>query len=251
MDGARRELYKSVDGIDLALYLFKPKQEPPVSAAVFFFGGGWVGGTPEQFAPQARYLASRGMLAACAEYRVKSRHGTTPYEAVKDAKSAMRWLRANANRLGIDPDRIAAGGGSAGGHLAAATATIHNLNEETDDLNVSAVPNALLLFNPVYDNGQGGFGGGKYADISPMHHIERGMPPAVVFLGEEDGLIPVGTARRFQQKMQDAGSRSELFVYKGQPHGFFNALEFKPDADPRCYYETLLETDRFSHRLAF
>lgn len=251
MNDAQREIYKTVDEVQLALYLFKPSKKPPVSAVVFFFGGGWVGGTPEQFAPQARYLASRGMLAACAEYRVKSRHNTSPYEAVKDAKSAIRWLRANADRLGIDADRLAAGGGSAGGHLAAATALIHNLNEETDDLNVSAVPNALLLFNPVYDNGQGGFGGGRFADISPMHHIERGMPPAVVFLGEEDGLIPVKTARRFQQKMRSAGSRSELFLYKGQPHGFFNALEFKPDADPRCYYETLLETDRFLTSLGF
>ena len=254
MEGSSRETFKRVGDVELSAHLFEPVgagEGGPRPGALFFFGGGWVGGTPEQFAPQSRYLASRGMLAVCAEYRVRSRHGTTPYEAVKDAKSAVRWMRANAERLGLDPDRLAVGGGSAGGHLAAACATIHDLNDEADDLGVSAVPDALLLFNPVYDNGPGGFGGGQYADISPMHHIAEGIPPAVVFLGEEDGLLSVERAEEFQRRMRAVGSRSELFVYAGQPHGFFNALEFRPSADPRCCYETLLETDRFLTSLGY
>src|SRR5579871_6255350 len=83
---------------------------------VFFFGGGWENGTIRAFEPQARYLASRGMVTARADYRVKSRHGVTPKECVDDARSAMRWLRENAGKLGVDPNRIVASGGSAGGH---------------------------------------------------------------------------------------------------------------------------------------
>jgi acetyl esterase/lipase len=91
------------------------KKDDKRSAIVFFFGGGWTSGTVQQFEPQAAYLASRGMVAARAEYRVKSRHEVTPDACVEDAKSAVRWLRQNAALLGIDPDRIVASGGSAGG----------------------------------------------------------------------------------------------------------------------------------------
>ena len=83
-----------------------------------------------QFEPQATYLASRGMVAARADYRVKSRHGVTPEGCVEDAKSAVRWLRQNAAKLGIDPDRIVASGGSAGGHIAACTAFTPGLDAE-------------------------------------------------------------------------------------------------------------------------
>ena len=98
------------------------------------------------------------MVAMAAEYRVKSRHNTTPFECVMDGKSALRWIRKNAAKLGVDPERIGAGGGSAGGHVAAAVATVPGLNEEGEDLSISCLPDTLVLFNPVYDNGPGGFG---------------------------------------------------------------------------------------------
>ena len=258
IEGARREVYKTIGEVELAVHLFEPEGHQSTGrrpAAAFFFGGGWAGGTPSQFAPHARYLASRGMIGVVADYRVSSRHQTTPYECVKDAKSAIRWLRAHADRLGIDAAKIAAGGGSAGGHVAAAAGTIEAINEENDDLSVSAVPNALLLFNPVYDNGPGGFGhkrfGDRYTEISPMHNIRKGMPPAIVFLGTDDGLIPVETAKTFQRKMRQAGSRSELFLYEGQPHGFFNHRDFRARASPIFYYQTMLEADRFLTSLQF
>ena len=193
---------------------------------VFFFGGGWVGGTPKQFYPQCESLADRGIVAISAEYRVKSRHQTTPFECVKDGKSALRWVRKHAAQFGIDPDRIGAGGGSAGGHVAAAVATVPGLNEEKEDLSVSCLPNALVLFNPVYDNGPEGFGYAKvkdrYEGISPIHNLREGMPPTIVFLGAKDKLIPVSTGEKFRDQMRELGNRSELFVYPGQPHGFFN-----------------------------
>ena len=249
----KHENYKTIGDVTLAVDIFVPNNHQASDrrpAALFFFGGGWSSGSMSQFAPHARYLASRGMVGMVADYRVSSRHKATPFESVKDAKSAVRWLRSNALRLGVDPNRIAVGGGSAGGPLAAATATIEALNEASDDLSVSAVPNALLLFNPVYDNGPGGFGHkqfqDRYPEISPIHNIRRGMPPAVVFLGTRDALIPVATGRLFQEKMRGVGSRSELFLYEGQSHGFFNE-----SSSPKHYYETVLETDRFLTSLGF
>jgi acetyl esterase/lipase len=253
IEGARREIYKSVGDVELALHVFQPKDHEPSDrrpAALFFFGGSWNGGTPEQFAPHARYLASRGMVAMVADYRTASRHKTTPFECVKDAKSAMRWLRSHADKLGIDANRIAAGGGSAGGHLAAATATINDFNEAGDDLSVTAVPNALLLFNPVYDNGPTGYGNKRVEEywkaFSPMHNIRKGMPPAIVFLGTKDTLITVATAKDFQAKMRAVGSQSELFLYEGQAHGFFNEGK-----SPRHYYETVTQTDKFLVALGY
>ena len=247
LDGAAVETFKQVGKVNLKVWIFNPaghKASDSRPAAVFFFGGGWNGGTPTQFAPHARYLASRGMVAMVADYRVKSRHKTTPFECVKDGKSAVRWIRKNASRLGIDPKRIAAGGGSAGGHVAAATGTVEGLEEEGEDASVSSKPDALLLFNPVYDNGPKGYGYSRvkdrYKEISPMDNIRKGAPPTIVFLGSKDKLIPVSTAEKYKAKMKDAGSRCDNHVYEGAGHGFFNL------GRAGGYYEkTVTEMDKF------
>jgi acetyl esterase/lipase len=190
------------------------------------------------------------MVGIVADYRVKSRQGTTPFECVKDGKSAIRWVRAHARDLGIDPDRIAAGGGSAGGHVAAATATVPGLEEEGEDSSISCRPNALLLFNPVYDNGPGGFGHERvkerYKEISPIHNIQKGTPPAIVFLGTNDSLIPVATAEKYKELMEQAGSRSDLHLYEGQPHGFFNRRKSEEH-----FLKTVTEMDRFLESLGY
>lgn len=206
-------------------------------AIVFFYGGGWNGGTTGQFAPHAKYFASRGMVCFRADYRVKSRQGSSPFESLKDAKSAIRYIRAHAKELGVDPEKIVASGGSAGGHLAVATAVIEGFNEIGEDRTVSCVPNALVLFNPVFDNGPGGYGyeriGEAYKEFSPLHNIKEGMPPAVVFLGTEDPLIPVETAEYFRTVMDKVGSRSDLFLYEGEGHGFFNYRNYDIYQDTR------------------
>lgn len=218
---------------------------------MFFFGGGWVGGSASHFYPQSQYLADRGMVAICAEYRIRSKHKTTPFECVADGKSAMRWVRSHADELGIDPDRLAAGGGSAGGHVAAATATLPGLDDPADDLSVSCVPNALVLFNPVYDNGPDGYGYDRvkerWQEISPLHNIREGIPPAIVFLGTKDRLIPVETGKTFQKKMEDVGSRSELMLWEGAEHGFFNPGK----GDGTAYHETVAAMDRFLTELGY
>ena len=243
------EVYKTVGEVELKLNIYHPpghSADAKAPAIVFFFGGGWVSGSPSQFYKQSAYLASRGMVGISAEYRILSKHKTGPQECVKDGKSALRWVRANAAKLGIDPDRLAAGGGSAGGHVAAAVATVKGYNEEGEDTSVSCVPNALVLFNPVYNNGPDGWGHAKVKDfwkkISPAHNISKDTPPAIVFLGSKDPLIPVAQAEEFKAKMEAAGVRSDLHIYDGEKHGFFNQSK---------YYETVLESDKFLTSLGF
>nr|MBR9809768.1 alpha/beta hydrolase [bacterium] len=244
-----QKTYKKVGNVELQLHIFNPeghKASDRKPAIVFFFGGGWSGGTPSQFYPQCDYLAKRGMVAISAEYRVKSRNGTSPLECVKDGNSAVRWVRSHADKLGIDPSKLAAGGGSAGGHVAAATGTTKGILEKGEDVSVSSKPDALVLFNPVYDNGPKGYGHSRVKDywkqISPMHNLDKETPPTIVFLGTKDKLIPVATAKKYRLLMKEAGVRSELLLYKEQAHGFFNTSK---------YDETVKEMDRFLVSLGF
>lgn len=245
-------IYKKINEIKLELYVFNPEDHKPSDkhpAIVFFFGGGWNGGTPSQFYPHAEYLASRGMVAMCAEYRVKTRHNTSPRECVKDGKSCVRWIRQHAGDLGIDPTKIAAGGGSAGGHVAAATGTLNGFEEAGEDLSISSRPDALVLFNPVYDNGPGGFGYDRVKEywqaFSPMHNISATTPPTIVFLGTMDKHIPVKTAQAYKRLMEEKGHHCDLHLYEGQPHGFFNYRNIEH------YTQTVSEMDRFLTSLGY
>lgn len=253
----RTEIYKHASDTDLILHIFEPEghtKEDLRPAAVFFFGGGWTGGTPKQFFPHCEYLASRGMVAMAADYRVASRQKTSPFKCVEDGKSAVRWIRQNACNLGIDPNRVAAGGGSAGGHVAAATGNLPGLDLQTENLSISSKPDALILFNPVYDNGPKGYGHSRvqpnWKDISPMHNIRKGAPATIVFLGSNDKLIPVSTADEYDAKMEDIGSRCDTHIYEGATHGFFNFG--KKGKDGTNYYnDTVYKMDKFLSSLGW
>ena len=221
--------YKTIGETELNLHVFTPDDHVESNsrpAIVFFFGGDWVGGSPRQFFPHCDYLASRGMVAMSADYRVKSRNKTSPKESVKDGKSAIRWIRKHARQLGINPDKILAGGGSAGGQVAAATAITNGFEEDGEDFAVSSRPMALVLFNPVFDNGPNGYGHDRVKEywqaFSPMQNIDETTPPTIVFLGTEDKLIPVATAKEYKRRMENRDRRCDLHLYTGQPHGFFN-----------------------------
>ncbi|MCE9547355.1 MAG: alpha/beta hydrolase [Planctomycetia bacterium] len=222
--------YKKTPQAKLELVVHYPpgwKAADKRPAIVFFFGGGWTNGTIKQFEPQAAYLAGRGMVAARADYRVKARHGVTPKECVEDAKSAVRWLRENAATLGVDPDKIVAGGGSAGGHIAACTALAPDLDAANEHAEISSRPNALVLFNPALR-----FSGspelmariGNDATlgeaISPTLHVTKDSPPTLLFFGSADPLARQGD--EFMKRSKELGHRAELFTAASQSHGFFN-----------------------------
>lgn len=240
--------YKVIDTVSLSMVFHCPpkfKESKKYPTLVFYFGGGWNGGTIGQFRPQAEYFASRGMITVLVDYRVRNRHKTTPYESVADAKSAIRFLRKHADELNIDPDKIAASGGSAGGHLAAACGVLPGLDEQDEELSISSKANALVLFNPVFDNGPDGFQnermGERWRAISPAHNITEEAPPTIVFLGREDHLIPVSIVEKYKAKMDSVGARCELFLYDGAGHGFFNNYKY----DGKFYTLTVRETDKF------
>lgn len=223
-------VYKRVGDCELKLFVEKPEGWKPVDhrpAIVFFFGGGWVAGTPYQFLKESEYFATRGMVGIRVEYRIlpKGDQGP-PIVCCADAKSAMRYVRAHAAELGIDPRRIAAAGGSAGAHLAAFTGLVNGLDDPHDDLAVSCKPEALVLWNPVFNNGPGNYGyervGDRYQKFSPAHNITSHAPPAIVFFGTKDQFVPVATAKAFQAGMEGCGVRCETIFFEGQEHGFFN-----------------------------
>lgn len=243
-------LYKQVDSTSLYMNVVYPKDDQlktPRPAIVFFFGGGWVEGNMDAFKYQAEYLAERGLIGVLVDYRIKKRQGTTPFESLKDAKSAMRYVRGHAKELGINPDSIIASGGSAGGHLAAATAFIKGYNEASDDLSISCVPQALVLFNPVIDNGPGGYGyeriKDQYKDFSPLFNIKKGAPPTIFFLGTKDKLIPVATGEYYKTVMEKVGSRCDLYLFDNQEHAFINKPEY--------FAKTLVLTDEFLTSLGY
>ena len=249
----KKVTYKEVKHDKLVLQVFYPKdfdESKKKVAMVFFFGGGWLDGGRSQFRQHAKYFSDRGLVCFLADYRTKHKNNTSPFESVKDAKSAMRYIRSNAKEFGVDPDQIIASGGSAGGHLAASTAFITEYNDKRDDLSVSSVPNALVLFNPVIDNGPEGYGydriGDEYPKFSPMHNIKAGAPPIIFFLGTKDHLIPVATAEKFKEKIEAVGGRCDLFIYEGEDHGFFNY-----DRGTNMYKTTLLEADKFLQSLGY
>ncbi|WP_425638966.1 alpha/beta hydrolase [Algoriphagus yeomjeoni] len=245
-------IYKELDTTKLIMEVYYPEQmvnKENYPALVFFFGGGWNSGSRAQFEHQADYFSKRGIVCFLVDYRTRNQHQTSPYESVKDAKSAIRFLRENSGKFHIDQDKIIGSGGSAGGHLAAATALIDGYNESTDDLSISPIPNALVLFNPVIDNGPGGYGyeriGDQFKEFSPLHNIKDGAPPTLFLLGTKDALIPVVTGEYYKMVMEKVGSRCDLILYDDQPHGFFNYANFEN------YKQTVEATDEFLQSLGY
>lgn len=243
--GEETIVYKKVANRELKLLIDKPadwKATAKLPAIVFFFGGGWVGGSTNQFAKHSTYFATRGMVGIRVEYRtIADAAKGPPLVCCADAKSALRYVRSHAAELGIDPARIAGSGGSAGGHLAAFTAVVEGLDDPQDDLKVSCKPNALVLFNPVFNNGPGEWGnarvGSRYREFSPAHNLTKEAPPTIVFLGDNDKLIPVKVVTEYQAKMKQLGVRCDTHFYPGMGHGFFNNAPY--------YQQTVIEADKF------
>ena len=172
-------------------------------------------------------------------------------DSVQDAQDAFAFIGKNANKFGIDRNRIAASGGSAGGHLAASLGTLKD--EQHKEL---SKPNALILFNPVcvvdpYQNSERfNFArlGVKGHEISPYHHIDKCVPPTIIFHGTKDRIVPYKTAEMFHQKMLGVGNDSTLISFEGRDHGFFNHGKHLAESD---YCKTLKYTDDFLSRIGW
>jgi len=184
-----------------------------------------------------------GMVGVSLEYRLmNSRQGTTVFDCVRDGRSAVRYLRAHAAELGIDPQRIAVGGGSAGGHVAAGTALFDGVDEDGEDTSVSCMPDALVLYYPVIDTSENGYGqkkiGERWRELSPVDNVKAELPPTIVFHGTGDTVTPYEGARRFNERMQKAGNTCELVSHEGGRHGYFIF-------DLELYEQAMKRTERF------
>jgi acetyl esterase/lipase len=240
-----KHLYKTIDDVELFLTFYTPENEVELlPTVIFFFGGGWQVGTDNQFKTHCEFLAKRGIIGVTAQYRIKSKHGTSPLDAIEDAKSAVRWLKINGREFGIDPKRIYASGGSAGGHLAASTALIDDFNPNTNESMIDSKPCGLILFNPVldtstfserFDSKQSAF------NASPINFIDDNVPPTIIFHGENDHVVSVKSIIEFQNRMIQKGNYCEVRIFPDLEHGFFNRWENNGIE----YEKTLISMERF------
>lgn len=246
-------IYKEIDGIKLEMNVYAPlvQKTEKLPAMVFFYGGGWNSSNMKQFDLQARYLASRGMVVFCPEYRYASKHKTKVAECVKDSRSAVRYIKSHVDEFGIRTDQLIAAGISAGGHLSAALATINQFNESTDNLNISVKPYALILivpavrieretlnpaFIPRFD--------GKEKELSPYSHITKNMPPTLILAGVNDDKIPVESVRAFKKKMEEYGNSCKLIEYPGKGHNLAHFIQ-----SPDSFKASLGDMEKFLDKL--
>lgn len=228
-------VYKHTAQGDLKLYSFQPPVKltaQKIPAALWIHGGGWTGGTCESFFPLARYTATRGAASFVVEYRLAKTNGTvTVADCLADCKSAVRYVRSHAAELGIDPQRIAVIGESAGGHLAACVGTLEGFDDPADDLKISARPDALVLYDPLTkfeeSNFQKLFTHAPVADktklmrdLSPALQVHAGQPPAICIHGLADASVSPDNSRQFAAAMKQAGNRCDLVLLPETPHAF-------------------------------
>jgi acetyl esterase/lipase len=232
-------VYREVAGASLKAFVFDstgPAAAGTRSAILLFHGGGWVAGSPEWTFTSARRYAAMGLVAVPVEYRLSS-GSVTPIEAVSDVCAAFQWVRSQAAWLAIHPQRIAASGVSAGGHLAAVAGTIGCGN--SDGTYGVGGPDALVLWSPALDvSGDGHFrrllrDRAPVAAYSPVEHVRPRMPPVHIVHGERDTLTPLGGARRFCDRVRSGGGACELVVYPGVGHLLTrNLANQEDDFDP-------------------
>jgi acetyl esterase/lipase len=245
LEPARQLIYKTVGQRNLRLHVFGPEGHTARDrrpAIVFIHGGGWSGGSPRRFYPFSEYFVQRGMVALAPEYRLISEPGITPWQCVEDGRSAIRWVRRHADELGIDPQQIVVAGGSAGGHVAAATALCDGIDPPGEDTSVSCRPSALVLYFPVIDTSPAGYGnrvlGPRWRELSPLARVRSGVPPTIVFHGTADTVTPYAGAVAFRDAMQAAGNHCELVSHPGGKHGYLMS-------DEALWRKTMEQTEQF------
>jgi len=230
----KKIVYKTIDTSTLHLDVFYDPaslKRRNNTALVFIHGGGWAYGSPSEFYEACRRYAKAGLITFSVQYRLckdAQGHvpvsGITPIDCVKDARSALRWVRTHAPEYNIDPQKIVVGGQSVGGHLAYATAYIDQHNEATDDLKVSPMPNAIIAYSGTVNCMEAwcdlllGDERSQIWSISPAHHVKKGMPPTLAFHGKDDNVVQPWTVQHFKNETEKMGNHFELITYEGRKH---------------------------------
>jgi acetyl esterase/lipase len=223
--------------------LYLPEEQAGAAARpliVCIHGGGWAGGDKRVYAWMGEGFARRGFVAASITYRFAP--GSTAPAQIDDVQRAVRWLRKNAKTYGIDPERIGAIGGSAGGHLAACLGLMET-RDNSDELAEysSRVECVVDCYGPVDLAGMmksasaplvQGFVGKPlegneeaYRRASPVTYVGKGGPPFLIVHGTKDvgtarGQVPMEQSIEFHQKLKEAGAEATLLKLEGAGHGF-------------------------------
>jgi acetyl esterase/lipase len=229
-------------GRDLKCDVFTPPDDRQDRMGILLIhGGGWSQGDKSQLRGYGIQLARYGYLCVCAEYRLS---GESPWPAqIEDCKAALRWMRANADSLGLDPEKIAVSGNSAGAHLALMLAgTPGEADFEGDggnpgiDTSVSAV---VAIYPPTLLRTSGTlagaidqlFGSSSVAKeaqdrASPIKWSGPDFPPTMLIHGNNDDIVPVSASLDMYARLAGDGARVEMHIYEGAPHAVDAVQEF-------------------------
>ena len=232
LPGSEPFVFRKIGDVELRLHVVKPKgwtKDDKRPCMVSYFGGGWSSGTPESSIRWAKWAATHGLVGIAPDYRTRTRFQAVPEDCISDGRAAVRWIEEHAAELGIDPAKIIASGGSAGGHVAAWTA-IAVPGPGKDDPAPAILPAALILFNPVTDTKEGGYGGPKRFGNKPERalaasvpdQMQAKMPPAIVFHATADTTVPYANSVAFRDKLIATGNRCELVTFEGLGHSYYS-----------------------------
>ena len=236
-------IYKTSAGQPCQMEIYFPPNHDPATAKVpgliLFHGGGWTGGTLAQFRTACAYFASRGLVCATAEYQMLSKAEVKNQPkgeshkrvCVTDAKSAIRWFKQKAPELGIDPQRIITGGGSAGGHVSALATLNPGLNDPADPKDIDTSVVAYLWFNPAFTADDA-----ADPEIDVLNYLKPNQAPAIAFFGTKDPWKK-GWDTAYAKLKSIGNTTTELGLAEGQSHSFFNKGPWQR--------VTLIEADHF------
>ena len=241
--------------------------QPLKPALIAVHGGGWRGGSKNDFAPLCRQAAGYGYVAFSVNYRLVKPNANKFPAQIDDVQRAVRWVRANAGKYGVDPNRIGALGASAGGHLVALLGTTDTRDNSDPELALySSRVNAVVdLFGPsdltaealknqwptegmmqVALNLVRDFIGKTpeeapelYRQASPVAFVDKKTVPFLIFHGTADPLVPLDQSQRLHKRLQEAGIESQLVTFEGEGHGFT-----KPENQQRMIEATRLFLDK-------
>ena len=222
--------YKTTSHGNLNLVIQKPQDwniAQKRSVYVWIHGGAWIAGDAKGGIPQIRYFAHRGMVGVSIDYRLVRKPksadfltGPSLQDTVDDCRDAIRYLRNHAPELGIDPNKIAVAGDSAGGHLVLALGALEDARSEG-----SPYPNLLMACNPISDLDQQW---GSYAQhpemadqLSPIRHIRSGaQSPLLLLHGLADHVVSPDHSKKFADAWQKKGYEVKLNLYEHALHAF-------------------------------
>ena len=221
--------------LELDLFLPKNPMDKPVPCVVAIHGGGWRVNRRIWFEPFAKYLASKGMAAVTIDYRMLP--AVEIIDCVYDSKAAVRWVRANADKFGIDPNRIGAIGASAGAQLVAlmaSTADVPELEGNGGNPGVSSAIQATVGFaTPSFkiDESDSGSRRRRWMDpeqmrlISPYENISADSAPLYLVHGTADQTVQPQDSQDLYDKYQEVGASAELKWIPDQGHGFYEGTD--------------------------